>query len=100
MAAVPPHTGSSVVPVERSEGNADYRDAFTGSKATGASFEADIQMTLAALLDHMEQRSSEVLGGSTDRRCVAASRLCADMGPYPCHSIVKPLSHCLVPGSR
>ena len=60
-------TGSVVVPVERSKGGADYRDAFNGSNSRGASFEADVPMSLAALLDHMEQRSQDVLGGSTDR---------------------------------
>ena len=59
------------MPVERSEGGADYRDAFSGSKRNGASFEADVPMRLAALLDHMEQRSSEVLSGSAGSECVA-----------------------------
>ncbi len=60
-------TGATVVPVERSEGGADYRDAFSGSNSKGASFEADVPMTLAALLDQMEQRSKDVLSGSIDR---------------------------------
>ncbi len=61
-------TGSVGIPVERSEGGADYRAAFSGSNSKGASFEADVPMTLAALLDHMEQRSQDILSGSTDRR--------------------------------
>ena len=60
--------GSVVVPVERCQGGADYRDAFRGPQRSGAAFEADVPMTLAALLDHMEQRSGDVLGDSADRR--------------------------------
>ena len=71
------YAGSVVVPVERSEGGADYRDAFRDSNSRGASFEADVPMTLAALLDHMEQRSSDVLSGSADRGCAMNLRLCA-----------------------
>ena len=59
--------GSVVVPVERSEGGADYRDAFSGSTSRDTSFEADVPMTLAALLDHMEQRSQDVLSVPTQR---------------------------------
>ena len=64
---VPLRAGSVVVPVERSEGGADYRAAFSGSNSRGTSFEADVPMTLAALLDHMEQRSQDVLSGAADR---------------------------------
>lgn len=80
--------------MERSEGGADYRDAFDGSNRQGASFEADVPMTLAALLDHMEQRSIEVLSGCTDHKCALphASALAPSM--QPSHADVIPYSTC------
>ena len=67
-------TGAVVVPAERSQGGADYRDAFRSPERSGTGFEADVPMTLAALLDHMEERSSDVLSGSADRRCARTVR--------------------------